>query len=296
MRLTRAVASVTASAAAKVNLAWRVGPRRPDGYHSVQGVLQTIDVTDRLVLSAAPEPSGARIELAGDAPVALTVEGAEGDHRLLAGNIVFAAARALAAVVQPHPTAVVLHKSIPVAAGLGGGSADAAATLVALNVLWSARLPASRLVSIAAEVGSDVPAILLGGLVHASGRGETVRRIGAAGAGRFVLGVSDARIAAGDAYAAFDRLPGIRRDGRLASNDLEAAAIALHPPLAEAVDAMRAAGAAAFVTGSGPTVVGAVGSDAEARAVADACAGAFRRVIVASPTSWGVRLRLGDHP
>jgi 4-diphosphocytidyl-2-C-methyl-D-erythritol kinase len=287
--------SVVALAAAKVNLGLRVGAVRTDGYHEVEGLMHTIDLVDRLEVRIHDDaPDGGKAETIDDVPVSLAVEGDEADPSLLEDNLVWVAARAVAENAPARPTAIVLHKAIPMAAGLGGGSADAAAVLVALNQLWSARLRPDALVRLAADIGSDVPGVLVGGLVHVSGRGEHVRSLGAASDGRFVLGFSDVRISASDAYAALDALGAERDVVSLTANDLEPAALALHPPLVEGLEAMRSAGATAFVSGSGPTVVGVVGSDALARDVASRCEGVFRRVVVAGPSPWGVRLRFGD--
>lgn len=260
---------VEASAHAKVNIGWRVGARRDDGYHDVRGLLQTISLADRLEF-LSDDGDGVRVEVPG--------------HRELEGegNLVYAAARLLGEV---RPVRIVIEKNIPVAAGLGGGSADAAAALVALNVLWGRELSARRLVELGAEIGSDVPALLLGGLVHASGRGEIVRRIGTTSGYGFVLGITDAPISTADAYRAFDG--GERSDdNRLEHNDLEDAALSLVPGLAARLELMREECGVAWVSGSGPTIIG-IGDEATDRIRA-----AFDRVELASPSDVGVVLRL----
>jgi 4-diphosphocytidyl-2-C-methyl-D-erythritol kinase len=263
---------VESFAHAKVNIGWRVGARREDGYHDVNGLIQTISLADRLEF-VADDGDGVRVSVPGH-------------PGLEASNLVLDAARLLERFVRP--TKITIDKQIPVAAGLGGGSADAAAALCALNVLWGAELPAQRLVQMGAEIGSDVPALLLGGLVHVSGRGEHVRRIGSTSGYGFVLGISEVGVSAADAYRMFDELPP-GEPNRLEHNDLEAAACALVPGLAERVEAMRAACGVAFVSGSGPTVVG-VSSDAET--AADAVRNDFDRVEVTGPNDSGVVLRL----
>lgn len=283
---------VTALAAAKVNMGWRVGARRPDGYHDVCGVIQTISLQDRLELEcdddAAPGDGGVVVDVDG-APLRLRA----GDRDLeTEDNLVVRAAMAIAERGAPRPTTIDVAKSIPVAAGLGGGSADAAATLVALNVLWGARLPARELVTMGAEVGSDVPALVLGGLVHVSGRGERVRRMGETGGYAFVLGVGSEQVSAAVAYETFDRVGGTEPSA-LHANDLEAAAYAIVPSLADRVEAMRDAAGVAFVTGSGPTVVGVTAAPEGAEAVADRVRRRFDEVFVATPTDWGVRLVMG---
>lgn len=265
--------SATAIAYAKVNVGWQVGERRDDGYHEICGLIQTISLADTLSFSV-DEGIGVRLSVP-DAPELETED-----------NLVMKAARVLGEVVSPRPTTITLHKSIPIAAGLGGGSADAAATLVALNVLWGARRTARQLIELGAEVGSDVPALLVGGLVHASGRGERVRNVGSFSSGALVVGISEERISAAEAYAKFDEV------GGGSANDLERAALELVPALAARLDAMFEACGVAFVSGSGPTVVGVVGDEKPARDFCLRLADHFVDVRVATPSSQGVSLRL----
>jgi 4-diphosphocytidyl-2-C-methyl-D-erythritol kinase len=261
---------VVAFGHAKVNIGWRVGALRDDGYHDVTGLIQTISLADRLEF-VADDGDGVRVSVPSDPSL-------EGDS-----NLVYRAAELLG---DRAPVHVTIDKQIPVAAGLGGGSADAAAALVALNVLWGCELSARKLVELGAEIGSDVPAMLAGGLVHVSGRGERVRRIGSTSGYGFVLGISDAAISTPDAYRAFDA--GVRSESdRIEHNDLEAAACSLVDGLAAKVEAMREACGVAFVSGSGPTVVGMGSSDA-----AERVRGVFDRVETATPTDSGVVLRL----
>jgi len=260
---------VAATAHAKVNIGWHVGARREDGYHDVHGLIQTISLADRIEF-VSDDGDGVRVEVPGHPEL-------EGED-----NLVRAAARLLGEV---RPVLVTIDKRIPVAAGLGGGSADAAAALVALNVLWGRELSARRLVELGAEIGSDVPAMLCGGLVHVSGRGESVRRIGSTSGYSLVLGISEAAISTPDAYRAFDE--GRRSTGaRIEHNDLEAAAVSLHPGLAARLEVMREECGVAWVSGSGPTIVG-IADEATARIEA-----AFDRVDVVTPAASGVVLRL----
>ena len=149
-----------ATAPAKVNLSLEVLGRRPDGYHEIRTVLQTIDLQDRLELEIAPS-----LVVECDDP-SLTGE----------ANLVWKAAAALAEYAGIRPGArVFIRKAIPVGMGLGGGSSDAAAALLALNRLWRLGLGVDELAGIAAGVGSDVTFFLRGGAALASGRGEIVR-------------------------------------------------------------------------------------------------------------------------
>ena len=279
-RVSTTPRAVAAFGAAKINIGLRVGGRREDGYHDVCGLVQTVSLVDRLDITAG-----------GDAPFTVRVPGhpdlESGD------NLVAVAARALAECCDAEPVTIVVDKSIPVAAGLGGGSADAAAALAGLNVVWGAGLSPAKLLELGARVGSDVPAILAGGLVHIAGRGENVRSLGSASAGAFVLGIGADRVSAADAYAAFDELGAQSADG-MHHNDLQAAACALVPELGSRIEGMREAGARpVFVSGSGPTVVGVASDDVNARDVAERARDHFERVEVVRPSSWGVRVMIG---
>jgi 4-diphosphocytidyl-2-C-methyl-D-erythritol kinase len=269
---------VTVEAAAKVNLGWRVGPVREDGFHDVDGVIQTITLHDRVEIVRADHMSVV----------------VPGFPELERDNLVLRAAECLRGVMRHEPTGVriTIEKRIPVAAGLGGGSADAAATLVGLNALWGAGLSARRLVDLGASIGSDVPPLLLGGLVRVTGRGEVVSRIGESPDHHYVLGVTSEPISAADAYRVFDRIGGEPPASRGEfHNDLEAAACELLPALGANVGTMREAAGVAFVSGSGPTVVG-ITDDPEA--VANEVRDVFDDVIVAAPSAWGVRLHLSS--
>lgn len=294
--------SLRAYAAAKVNVGWAVGPLRPDGFHDVNGCIQTISLFDRLDVRthARPEDVAAGTVCAvGGVPVALTVDGPESeavpaDER----NLVVAAAVRLAEEVTPLPTTITLTKAIPVAAGLGGGSADAAAAITALGLAWAADLTARDLLERGASVGSDVPAILIGGLVHASGRGERVRNIGSASGGVFVLGLAHGGLSTAEVYGRLDELRATSPDAprRFESNDLERAAVSLAAGLGDDLAAVRDAAGVAFLAGSGPTVAAVVADHAEAARVVAAIEGRFRAVVVAEPSTWGVRLALGAGP
>ncbi len=144
---------------AKINLSLEVTGRRDDGYHDVVTILQTVDLADTLTLSMADE-----LVVTCDDP---ELQGKD--------NIVWAAAARLAERAGIPPQARIhVSKRIPVAAGLGGGSADAASALLGLNRLWRLGLAAGNLVSIAAELGSDVPFLITGGGALGAGRGDEI--------------------------------------------------------------------------------------------------------------------------
>lgn len=253
-------------ARAKVNLCLHVTGRRPDGYH----------LLDSLVVFPA---TGDRIVAERSATLSLTVEGpfasdlpADGDNLVLRA----------AALMPQSPAALRLEKNLPLAAGLGGGSADAAATLLALSALSGAPLPAAAQVL---ALGADVPVCLKGRPARMQGIGEVVSDIPALPPGWCVL--ANPRVAcptpqvfAGlaernnpplpplpDRFADMDALAGWLRTTR---NDLEAPAIALRPVIAEVLSAIAATGGCllARMSGSGATVFGLYASEVQALAAA----------------------------
>jgi 4-diphosphocytidyl-2-C-methyl-D-erythritol kinase len=267
---------------AKLNLYLRVVGRRPDGYHAIETILHCIDVADDL-------------EVVGDSTGVITLET---DHDLEPNVVVVAAERLAARMGTGDGASIRLTKRIPVGAGLGGGSADAAATLVALNDLWDADLDRTALMEVAADVGSDVPYFLIGGTALATGRGEKVSALDAPKPMSFVLGLSDEPLMTADVYDHFDELPpedgpspaqmiaalrggDVAAIGSLVSNDLARAAVDLRPELAAKKAVLAGAGALGVcVSGSGPTVF-AVATDAtHAASIATAVAGDFDRVLV----------------
>jgi 4-diphosphocytidyl-2-C-methyl-D-erythritol kinase len=154
-------------APAKINWALEVLRIRPDGYHEIRSILQTIDLHDVITLT---EAHGVTLSISGEA-------GMLGDEPVEA-NLAYRAAvsfqRRAGASRGVH---ISLEKHVPVAAGLGGGSSDAAAVLRGLNVLWDVRQPDANLVEIAGEIGSDPPFFVVGGTAMATGRGDRVESL-----------------------------------------------------------------------------------------------------------------------
>ena len=265
------VTSVTVRVPAKINLQLAVGPPRPDGYHGLVTVFHAIGLFDMVSVTAAEADS-----------VAVTGEGA-GQVPADGDNLALRAVRALRAVVaaQAGPgVAVTINKRIPVAAGLAGGSADAAAALVGCNELWRAGLPVRELCEIAAGVGSDVAFAVLGGTAVGRGRGERLTpALMPAARYYWVLAFADGALSTPEVYGTLDRLRAadgragkaaepelstelmaalragdLERLGRSLSNDLQAPAISLFPALRKTLDVGRESGAlGALVSGSGPT-------------------------------------------
>ncbi|MEX1909125.1 4-(cytidine 5'-diphospho)-2-C-methyl-D-erythritol kinase [Janibacter sp. Y6] len=257
--------AVTARAPAKVNLELGVGALRPDGFHTLSTVYQAVGVFDEVTVATADEWG---VSVRGrDAELVPTDE----------SNLALRAAMLLAERAAVEPVHVSIHKDIPVAGGMAGGSADAAATLVACDALWDLGLGRSGLDPIAAELGSDVPFLLHGGTAVGSGRGELVTPVLARGSYHWVFVPTPASgLSTPEVYAAFDELSAghdvpdpepspammaaLRQGepealGAVLSNDLQAAAVRLQPQIGDVMDAAMSFGAlGAIVSGSGPTV------------------------------------------
>lgn len=256
--------SVTVRVPAKVNVALSVGPRRPDGFHDLATVFHAVSLYDEVVARSAEDFS-------------VTAEGV-GSEQVPRddSNLAMQAAQTLAAYSGVTSGAGLhIRKEIPVAAGMAGGSADAAGALVACDALWGTGLGRPELAILAARVGSDVPFALMGGTALGTGRGERLTSAMVGGVFHWVLAMSDQGLATPAVYAKLDELrsnrsipaPGVAPDvlaalrtadadalGRLLDNDLQEAACALAPELIAILEAGRGLGAlGAIVSGSGPT-------------------------------------------
>jgi 4-diphosphocytidyl-2-C-methyl-D-erythritol kinase len=279
-----------ARAAAKVNLGLYVGPLRDDGrYHEVVSVLQSIAIWDELEVEVVPEGLGLEVEGGGLPP----------DET----NLVLVAARELARRSRDLPGARFrLRKGIPISAGLGGGSADGAAALIALDRLWGLHLPAVNLHAMAAEVGSDVPFCIGGGSGVATGRGDKIQEVPSRASTWWVVAIDHEQLATQAVYRRFDELglaaslEGRWPDDLLAAlaagdpqrlaaalhNDLEPAAFDLLPALAKSKQRLLEAGAlGAIMSGSGPTMLGLCADEDHATQLARSARAASARVEVA---------------
>jgi 4-diphosphocytidyl-2-C-methyl-D-erythritol kinase len=251
---------LTVAAPGKVNLSLFVGAPREDGLHPLVSVVQPVSLADELTLEPAPETAGDEVHCPG-------IEGPNLAARALA---LFRAATGWDA----PPQRLTIRKRIPVAAGMGGGSADAAAAL-RLAARAAGGAPDDLLRELAVALGADVPALLTGGRVLMTGAGEHVDRLPAPEPFGLVVVPSEAALSTPDVYRAFDdrgtpraatELDARARAARAgepppAVNDLEPAARALCPAVDAPLAALRAAGATtAMVSGSGPTVFGMFGS------------------------------------
>lgn len=249
---------------AKINLTLSVGPRRSDGFHDLATVFHAVTLYDEVRASAGEG-------------LALTMSGPYGDAVPADdSNLAVRAARALARRARvPANVRLDVRKSIPVAAGLAGGSADAAGTLLVCDQLWGLGLPDAALMSIAASLGSDVPFAMTGGTALGGGRGERLRPLSVDGVLHWVLAVADGELSTPEVYARLDELradavvpdPAVDDQvlvalsegdpvalGRTLHNDMQAAAVALRPSLEQTLAAGRELGSlGGIVCGSGPT-------------------------------------------
>jgi 4-diphosphocytidyl-2-C-methyl-D-erythritol kinase len=249
---------------AKINLSLRVGPKRPDGFHDVTTLLQSIAISDTVSITSRAGPFG----LMARSP------GVPDDHT----NLIWRAAevlwRAIGRSGDPRDVHIKLDKKIPVAAGLGGGSADAAAALAGLNTIWDARQSHRRLLALAAELGSDVPFFLMGGTAIGLGRGDELYPVDDVSRLGVIIIKPSFGVATGEAYAWLDESragphappePTVRPEvevgwptGPVAlANDLQAAVVARHPMVDEMIRACVKEGAVgAAMSGSGSAVFG----------------------------------------
>jgi 4-diphosphocytidyl-2-C-methyl-D-erythritol kinase len=301
---------VTVRVPAKVNLHLAVGDRRDDGYHDLTTVFQALSLTDEVVVAAAEDPG---VEVTGEGATSVP-SGSDN----LAWRAVEALAEHVGRDLDDTTVKVLIRKTIPVAGGMAGGSADAAATLVGLAALWKLDVGRDELAMVAARLGSDVPFMLHGGTALGTGRGERLVPVLTRHTFHWVIALDKRGLSTPDVFGELDRL---RDDGRpqrtgdvepvlealasgdprqlalLLGNDLQAAAVSLRPTLRRTLRAGVSAGAlAGLVSGSGPTCA-FLCSDGEAavRVAAElAGAGVCRTVRVAQGPVPGARVIGGE--
>jgi 4-diphosphocytidyl-2-C-methyl-D-erythritol kinase len=298
--------SVTVRVPGKVNLFLAVGDLRDDGYHELTTVFHAVSLFDEITVRNADVLS---LEASGEG-----VESLPTDQR----NLAWRAAEVLAEHVGRAPdVAISVEKSIPVAGGMAGGSADAAAVLVAINALWELGVPRRDLHALAAELGSDVPFALHGGTALGTGRGEQLATVLARNTFHWVLAFGMRGLSTPKVFAEIDRLranPGRGETPRLGEpepllaalasgdaaqlapllgNDLQPAALSLDSGLRRTLRAGEDAGAlAGMVSGSGPTCAFLCASASSAIDVGVELAGAgvCRTVRAASGPVHGARV------
>ena len=300
--------SITVRVPGKVNLYLAVGDRRDDGYHELTTVFHAVSLLDEVTVRTADVLS---LEMAGEG-----VESLPADER----NLAWQAAELMAEHVGRAPdVAITIEKSIPVAGGMAGGSADAAAVLVAINSLWELGVPRRDLHALAARLGSDVPFALHGGTALGTGRGEELATVLARNTFHWVLAFADGGLSTPAVFAEIDRLRETDGSDRslpprladpepvlaalasgdpatlapLLGNDLQPASLSLDPGLRRTLRAGVDAGAlAGIVSGSGPTCAFLCTSAASAVDIGAELAGAgvCRTVRVASGPVHGARV------
>ncbi|WP_344824137.1 4-(cytidine 5'-diphospho)-2-C-methyl-D-erythritol kinase [Actinocorallia longicatena] len=256
---------MTVRVPAKVNLQLGVGPLRDDGYHDLVNVFHAVSLFDEVTV--VPGELSVAVEGA-------SIEGVPATPDNLAGR----AARLLAEHLGVEPeVAITIRKEIPVAGGMAGGSADAAAALLACDALWEANLPFATLMELAGTLGSDVPFALLGGTALGLGRGEKLTPLPCSGEFHWVFALADGGLSTPAVYAECDRIRAAHSErvswphespallaalaegdaealGAALANDLQPAALTLRPSLQRTLTAGRDFGAlGSLVSGSGPT-------------------------------------------
>ncbi|MFC5406760.1 4-(cytidine 5'-diphospho)-2-C-methyl-D-erythritol kinase [Cohnella soli] len=274
-------------APAKINLLLDVLRKREDGFHEVEMIMTMVDVADRLEMEELPRDQIVLTSQVGFIPL---------DEK----NLAFQAARLLkerygvTRGVYMH-----LDKQIPVAAGLAGGSSDAAAALRGLNRLWDLQLPLSELEALGAELGSDVPFCIRGGTALATGRGERLESLQAPPQCWVILAKPPINVSTADVYGKFrvndlkshpsipDMLSAISRQSfpdmcAALGNVLESVTLHRYPEVKQIKDCMVRAGAdGVLMSGSGPTVFGLVSKEIKVARVYNALRGFCKEVFVA---------------
>jgi len=266
----------------KLNLFFQVGDRQEDGYHDVASAYQAVSLYEEVWATPAADFS---LAVTGTVDLSSVPE----DDR----NLALRAARAVAAHIG-HDGGVHLEivKHVPVAGGMGGGSADAAAALVACDALWGADLGSTQLHRLAARLGADVPFALMGGTAVGTGRGDRLSPALARARFDWVVVLDDGGLSTPEVYARLDEIrersapdiapparapevdPGVLQALRSGDpvalaehlrNDLQVAALSLDPALRDVLETGEQAGAlGALVSGSGPTVAFLAGSAEDA--------------------------------
>ena len=320
---------VTASAPGKVNLVLRAGAPTADGYHPLATVFEALDLRETVTVRTTRTP-GTTVETVAHLPGGGVDRATTELMRAVPArsHLAVRAARAMQRLAAAGPwastaagLAIRVDKRVPVAGGMAGGSADAAATLVACNELWGLGLGPDRLEWIGRALGADVPACLTGGIALGTGRGDHMAPLECPGTRHhWVIALAHEGLSTADVFAEFDRAaqgapapapaaqgaPAAPTDEELADltgparlagprlvNDLTAAALSLRPELGGTLNAARAAGAlAAIVSGSGPTVAALASSPDHADEIAQrlAAAPAVARVLTATGPAPGARV------
>ena len=304
------VHSVTASAPGKTNLFFAVGPLLADGFHEVASIYLALDMREEVTVSPAETWS---VSVTGNISAEQIASVPTGEE-----NLVVRAAKHVAdlAKVPAQPTSFAIDKHVPVAGGMGGGSADAAASLIAVNALWHTGVESQLSESVA--LGADVPFALAGGIALGLGRGEVLTQIESVPAINLVLVTSDEGLSTPAVYKRLDELRAARgvdpmeapeavvpdeliralQSGdqkaisSLLKNDLQEAALDLRPDLRKTIEDGLAAGAlTGFVSGSGPTIAFLVADADGAESIAQKLHSQGYRALAAAGPAAGAFIR-----
>ena len=272
---------MTVRVPAKVNLQLAVGPVRKDGYHELATVFHAVNLCDEVTVRVS-EAQGINLTSSGEGEGSIPLDETNLAHRAAA---LLAKATGVAPAIDVH-----LRKSIPVAGGMAGGSADAAGTLVACDALWGLGMSRDELLALAADLGSDVPFSLQGGTAIGTGRGEQLTSAMTRGSFAWVFALSDSGLSTPAVYAECDRLREGREVpkpyvsdllmqalragdpvllGKALHNDLQEAAVAMKPTLGRLLEEGDDLGAlGGIVSGSGPTCAFLARDEAHAQDIA----------------------------
>lgn len=290
----------------KVNLQLSVGPLQSDGFHEVTTVFQAISIYDEVTVKFAEPGSGISLSISGP-----TAHGVPVDH----SNLAYRAAQLM---IDRHDldsdVSIAIKKEIPVAGGMAGGSADAAAVIVAFDALYELGMSRDGMEKLGAELGSDVPFSITGGIAIGRGRGDHLTPVLARGSYNWVLALSSQGLSTQSVYQECDRLrtgldiarPQVSDQilqalragdaqavGKSLANDLQAASCSLRPALRLVLDVGHDYGAlGAIVSGSGPTVAFLVEDEERALdlTVALSASGVVSGVIRATGPTHGARV------
>ncbi len=303
----------TASAPGKINIFFAVGPLLADGFHSVASVYQALDLREIVSISPASSWSVAVDGAISEEQIAAVPTGEE--------NLVVRAVKLVAKLAGLPAAAAIsaisIYKNVPVAGGMGGGSADAAAAMIAANEVWGTGLGLQEMAAASVELGADVPFALLGQTAIGLGRGEKLTSVEQVVPLHWVLAVAERGLSTPAVYKRLDELRMARGDdpsafaeanvaaallaalqsgdalevAKLIKNDLQEAALDLMPELAQTIEAGLAAGAlAGMVSGSGPTIALLAQDEEAAEQIANILAFQGINAIAACGPSAGAKL------
>jgi len=282
---------IIASAPGKINIFFKVGSLQDDGYHEVLSIYQALDLREIVKVSSSATWRVAVSGSLSEEQIASVPTGQD--------NLVVRAAKAIASLAKisnPPELSFEITKNVPVAGGMGGGSADAAAAMLAVDALWGTKLDQEELMTAASNFGADIPFSILGGTAVGVGRGDQLSPLDGVRKLHWVLVPMNAGLSTPKVYAKLDemrvsqgqdprqidspkspqelidalKLGDAHAVAKHLHNDLQDAAVALMPELAKTIATGLAAGAlAAMVSGSGPTVVMLAESETAAESIAN---------------------------